>query len=374
MSRSRRHKANYKPFIALCVAAAVVIIGIIAAAVALTRPRGETRATAQPTAESTVGDTISPPTATNAPTTAAPTRRTEADSTAKPTQKPTRSSDSSDSSGSTGSSLEKVRKNYDSLFTAVSGSVTKTSGDVARGMLILVNNDHKFVLGEPEDVMLMTDLSNRNFYVAYDYLDADRFTLKQFNIMNGDFVKKYGYKLQVCSGYRTIATQKRNFENSVKRVGEAETLKWFTRPGYSEHHTGYAIDYNTDSFGDSAFTGKGDQAFVRANCEKYGFIHRFAAEKKKYTGVNFEAWHFRQVGQPHAEYIKSHDLCLEEYIENIKAYSYESPLKVSPKTGGTYYIWYVKQTGGSTKIQLDGYKKYLCSGNNADGFIITAVK
>lgn len=269
-----------------------------------------------------------------------------------------------------------VHNNYMDLFSSVpdSKAVTKSSGSIYKGLLILVNNDHKFMLDEPEDVMDMDDLSNRNFYIAYDYLDADRFTLKQFNIMNGRYVNKYGEKLQVCSGYRTVATQKRNFDNSVAKVGEEETLKWFTRPGYSEHHTGYAIDYNTDSFGDAAFTGKGNQAWVQNNCDKYGFIHRYDKSKKSITGVNHEAWHFRQVGLPHAKYITDNSLCLEEYIENIKEFTKSSPLSVSTEFSGKYDIWYVKSAGDKTSVNLDGYSKYLISGNNVDGFIVTAVK
>lgn len=263
---------------------------------------------------------------------------------------------------------------YLSLFKSVSNSsINASSSDMIRGLLILVNNNHKFALGEPEDIQDMIDIPNRKYTIAYDYLDGDRFTLKEFGYMTSDFYNKYNEKLQVCSGYRTIATQKRNFENSVAQVGEAETLKWYTRPGYSEHHTGLAIDFNTDSFGAAAFTGKGNQRWYRGNCYHYGFIHRFAKEKKSYTGVNEEAWHFRQVGIPHAVYIKEHDYCLEEYVEHIKEFSFDSPATVD-FSGKKFYIWYVKKSGDSTKIELSGYKKYLLSGNNYDGFIVTAIK
>lgn len=267
---------------------------------------------------------------------------------------------------------QKAYNEYIKLFsrTPSDGKVTVGKSDMYRGLLILVNNTHKFRLDEPEDLQMMTDISNRAFYVSFDELDCDAFTLKEFNLLNRRFLAKYGHKLTVCSGYRTVATQRRNFNASVARVGEKETLKWYTRPGFSEHHTGLAIDYNTDSYGDAAFTGKGDQAYIRQNCEKFGFIHRYTAEKQSITGINPEAWHFRQVGIPHAKYIMNNGLCFEEYVSMLKSYSKSSPLGVKA-SGKSFDIWYSR---GTSAIDVSGYSKYLVSGNNDDGFIITAIK
>ena len=268
--------------------------------------------------------------------------------------------------------------NYVSLFSTVpgSGSVTKSAEAMTIGYQILVNNDYAYNIEQPHDLMMMTDLENRAFTVAYTDLDADCFTLRQFNRMNRTYYNKYGYKLNVCSAYRSYQSQKRLFDNSVAKSGEEETLKWFTRPNHSEHHTGFAIDYNTNSFGDSAFTGTGNQAWVKNNCDDYGFILRYTAEKKPITGVAAEAWHFRQVGIPHAIYIMQNNLCLEEYIDKVKSYTYDNPLSVKTANGeNTFYVWYVPlDENDSTDISLSGYSKYTVSGNNVDGFIVTALK
>lgn len=268
--------------------------------------------------------------------------------------------------------------NYLSLFSAVpsSGTVTKSAEAMTVGYQILVNNDHAYNTEQAQDLMMLTDVDSRAFTVAYTDLDADRFTVRQFNQMNKAYYNKYGYKLNVCSAYRSYKSQKRLFDNSVAKSGEEETLKWFTRPGHSEHHTGFAIDYNTNSFGDSAFTGTGNQAWVKNNCDDYGFILRYTAEKKPITGVAAEAWHFRQVGIPHAIYIMQNNLCLEEYIDKVKSYTYDSPLSVKTANGeNTFYVWYVPLgENDSTDISLSGYSKYTVSGNNVDGFIVTALK
>ena len=263
---------------------------------------------------------------------------------------------------------------YLNKFKSVPSSSKITVSDSSVGLNILVNNDYAYNFDQSTDFVRLSNLPNRAFKLMFDHITADNLTANEFNLMTGDFRAKYSDYLGVCSGYRSYATQEKNFNASVQRVGEKETLKWYTRPGYSEHHTGYAIDFNTNSYGDTAFTGKGNQKWFKNNCHKYGFILRYTAEKQSITGINPEAWHFRQVGIPHADYIMKNGICYEEYIDLIKGYSYEKPLVVNADSGGTYYVYYKAQTSNSTEINLSGYSKYYCSGNNVDGFIITAVK
>jgi len=51
------------------------------------------------------------------------------------------------------------------------------------------------------------------------------------------------------------------------------------------------------------------------NCADYGFILRFPKGKESITGVIYEAWHFRYVGDTEiAHEIMDNNLCLEEYL------------------------------------------------------------
>ena len=384
---NKKHKANYVPFITTVIVLVVLLVALcvgIASCAVKAANGGTTATTAKATAksETTPGTTVSTTVAT---TTAKPTttaerttaKQTPAKTTAKTQSNGGSSNNSSGgSSGSSSNSIKSALNNYLKKFKSVpsSGSVTKSANDVTIGQQILVNNDHAYNDSQSKDLINMMSVSNRRYLVSYDDLDADRYTLQQFNYMNTGFYNKYNYKLAACSGYRSVASQKRKFENSVASVGEKETLKWYTRPGHSEHHTGYSIDYTTNAFGSSRFTGTGKEAWITNNCHKYGFILRYPASKESITGVRHEAWHFRQVDIPHADYIMKNDLCLEEYTKTVKSYSKESPLCVKADAGGTYYIWYVKKSGSSTKIDLSGYSKYIVSGNNVDGFVVTATK
>lgn len=372
--RHARRKANYLPFtIAVCAVIAVIIITVIViVATSGDEPTHSANTTTTATATTRPADTTAQ--STTISTTAATTSGSATGNRTSGSGNAGNSGSGSGAGGAYGSS-DNMLYTGSLLTVPASGSVTKTQKEVKYGLQILVNNDYDYDENQPTDHVMMTAFSDRAYKVAYTDLNADRFTLQQFNRMTADYKKIYPNEyLQVCSGYRTIATQRRNFNNSVAADGLEETLKWFSKPGYSEHHTGFSIDFNTNAYGSAAFTGKGNQVWFSKNCHKYGFILRYQANKYDITRINAEPWHFRQVGIPHADYIMKNNLCLEEYIEKIKNYSHDNPLTITPDAGGTYNVYYVKSTGASTVIDLSGYKSYYCSGNNVDGFIITAQK
>ena len=52
------------------------------------------------------------------------------------------------------------------------------------------------------------------------------------------------------------------------------------------------------------------------HCAKYGFILRYPTEKSALTGVGYEPWHYRYVGEEAAQEIMGQGICLEEYLGN----------------------------------------------------------
>ena len=81
-------------------------------------------------------------------------------------------------------------------------------------------------------------------------------------------------------------------------------------PGTSEHQLGLALDLIAEYDGDSTATWN----WLRENCQRYGFILRYPAEKEAITGISYEPWHFRYVGTAAATEIMERGLCLEEYL------------------------------------------------------------
>ena len=132
--------------------------------------------------------------------------------------------------------------------------------------------------------------------------------------------------IAVQSGYRAVSKQDELYwrqVNSNLRTGmddvAAQTAagQVVKRPGYSEHHTGLAVDLGGN--GDFSLTDSFERtaafAWLKEHCAEYGFILRFPKGKEDITGVIYEPWHYRYVGKEAAKYITENGLCLEEYLE-----------------------------------------------------------
>lgn len=140
-------------------------------------------------------------------------------------------------------------------------------------------------------------------------------------------------------------------------------------PGYSEHHTGYALDFNLlheDGTSDS-YTGTGIYEWVNEHAPEYGFVVRYEPDKAEYTGIQYEPWHFRYVGVPHSLIMKEKNFCLEEYIQFLRDYPADGEHLFFENDGKEYEIYYVK----GLEVPIGEADSYLVSGDNVDGFIVT---
>lgn len=252
------------------------------------------------------------------------------------------------------------------------------------GDLILINGDYAYKGGEPEDLISsydyrLNDDGEKIMSIKDANVTAKEVVLENLNAMLNDFYKAKGIKdVMLVSGHRTEDYQKELYEADLKKTGlEYSTL--VEKPGHSEHHSGYAVDFQLDQENYPFFSGEGDYKWVLENCHKYGFILRYNPDKASITGIDGETWHFRYVGAPHAQLIYNSDLCLEEYILSISQYSIDEPLYVdNVDTGDRYAIYYVPmdKSKESTNVAVPVYEDgsdyhYTISGNNCDGFIVT---
>ncbi len=134
------------------------------------------------------------------------------------------------------------------------------------------------------------------------------------------------FKLNVVSGFRTVAKQRYLFNNKMailKSQGVADPFevasKTVNPPTQSEHHTGYAVDIlSTRVTGLGAFKGTSEAKWLEANSYKYGFVVRYPNGKTGITGISYEPWHFRYVGKEYAKVLKENKLTLEEWLTQGK--------------------------------------------------------
>ena len=87
-------------------------------------------------------------------------------------------------------------------------------------------------------------------------------------------------------------------------------------PGTSAHNLGLAVDLvdiNNQNL-DSSQEQTDVQQWLMQNSWRYGFILRYPSDKSALTGIVYEPWHYRYVGEVAAQYIYEHNICLEEYL------------------------------------------------------------
>lgn len=183
--------------------------------------------------------------------------------------------------------------------------------------LILVNSDHAFK-DVPADLVSVFSGKSSSYFVKDKNVLVQRRIMEPLNQMMDAFYNETGLKtVNVISGYRSIESQEEIYQRNVANHGAAYAKKFVQSPGYSEHHTGLAIDLalfyqETGKSGD--FTGKGEYGWFYENSWKYGFVRRYDEDKQSITGIGYEPWHFRYVGKDNARYMYEHNLCLEEYV------------------------------------------------------------
>ena len=200
----------------------------------------------------------------------------------------------------------------DEVIKRVNSGIDKTwyvdvePSDLSKGNLVIVNKLHYVDQNfEPENLVSMSGYGNG--YLVKDAHDA---YVELYNAAKND-----GMNLIVTTSYRNYGFQSTLYYNYVNRDGQESADTYSARPGYSEHHTGLAVDLSTPSL-TNAFTEfiyTDEYKWMQNNCYKYGFIQRYTDENQYITGYQPEAWHYRYVGKDIAKYIYENNITFEEY-------------------------------------------------------------
>jgi D-alanyl-D-alanine carboxypeptidase len=108
-----------------------------------------------------------------------------------------------------------------------------------------------------------------------------------------------GVPLAAVSGYRSELTQRWLFEGYSGRMGAQAAARISSRPGYSEHETGLAIDVTGADGGCPAsecFDGTRPARWLARHATAFGFVIRYPRGRERITGYAYEPWHLRYLG------------------------------------------------------------------------------
>jgi LAS superfamily LD-carboxypeptidase LdcB len=118
-----------------------------------------------------------------------------------------------------------------------------------------------------------------------------------------DAARLDGVWLVPVSGFRDHDRQQLLFQDEIARRGsEAAAAKTVAPPGYSEHHTGYAIDLANGiaESGDLTIAFEQTEAFAWLTRHAQTFNFELSFPSGNPQGINYEPWHWRYIGSPQA--------------------------------------------------------------------------
>ena len=163
-------------------------------------------------------------------------------------------------------------------------------------------------------------LVNKFHYLKNDYAPDDIVSISNWYAYDGHSTKKEVYDkyiamwkaanaenlvLLVNSSFRTLEEQQEEYD----RFGD----DYASRPGFSEHQTGLALDIVTYDIIGNEFENTDEFKWLQENAHNYGFILRYPKGKENITGYSYESWHYRYVGKDLATKVKESGLTYDEY-------------------------------------------------------------
>ena len=188
---------------------------------------------------------------------------------------------------------------------------------------VLVNKLHPLPKGW-EDVIETVHMTNsigddveveKTAYEAYQQLKAD--------------LEAEGIYVDLDSAYRSVEEQQRIWDDFTQKYGDDYTRKTVAVPGYSEHHTGLALDLYLIVDGKDIVENEDLVTYpeiweqIHQRLANYGFILRYTPGDEFITGYAYEPWHIRYVGMSEdlstnvAMLISASGATLEEYLHAV---------------------------------------------------------
>lgn len=186
--------------------------------------------------------------------------------------------------------------------------------------LILVNKEYKI----PDDYLSKVDLIVvHNFLREEKNHTIENMTYQHFCELKNNLQEEENITIELDSVYRTVQRQQEIWDKYVRDEGIDYARKYVAQPGYSEHHTGLAVDIclringtivdnNTDMIAQKEIFSK-----IHAKLPDYGFILRFLKGKEDVTGYNYEPWHLRFVTKEYSKNITEKNITLEEFLGKL---------------------------------------------------------
>ena len=167
-----------------------------------------------------------------------------------------------------------------------------------------------------------------------DEVEVEKKAYDAYLGLKADLEENDGIYVELDSARRSVSAQQDIMDRFIEKYGADYAAKTVAQPGYSEHHTGLALDLyfkikNEDgSFTDVYYNEDMEKdeyrdiwAAIHVRLADYGFILRYLEGEEHITGYRYEPWHIRYVDSVDIarEIMAEPGLTLEEYLAGQSA-------------------------------------------------------
>ena len=225
-----------------------------------------------------------------------------------------------------------LNKNFDKYIEYLNDNPTLDTETIVRDINIHLNYDFYEQTYKANTSLDTAILVNKYYYLESDYIPDDLVNISQTyswgengsqktrQVVYDAFIdmwnaaNKEGYYLMVNSSFRNYQDQESVYNAYKNTSGETYANSIATKPGFSEHQTGLALDiFSKSNTNKNTFKDTPEAKWLKENAYKYGFILRYPKEFEEVTGITFEPWHYRYVGKDIAKYIYENNITFDEY-------------------------------------------------------------
>ena len=205
------------------------------------------------------------------------------------------------------------------LTACQSGSTSSAAQIQDEKYLVLVNKENKL----PDDWLDQIELVTARNTLGEEF-QVERVALENYEALRTEALAN-GVGIELDSTYRSVDEQQEIWDEFTEEYGIDYVKSHVAVPGYSEHHTGLAVDIFIMKDGqeirenEEMVADREDFAIVHSLLADHGFILRYPEGKDDLTGYAYEPWHFRYVGSIDvAREITNKGLTFEEYLDSKK--------------------------------------------------------
>ncbi len=175
---------------------------------------------------------------------------------------------------------------------------------------ILINKEHKITPSQMKKISIIKTKNEEG-----KEIEIEIETQKAYQKLK-EFLKQKEIYIEIDSAYRSFTKQQKMQEEEPKNKNIAQV-------GYSEHHTGLALDltiYSNNHFlktKEEKLKQESIYKKIHQELSNFGFILRYPKGKEEITKYPYSPWHIRYVGKTIAKIMEKNNYTLEEYHQKF---------------------------------------------------------